>query len=301
MMPAEKKPSVSVIIVSYQAGEVLVRCVESVLDSAVQQVIIVDNGSTDGSVQSLHTRYGDDTRIHWLSFTKNIGYSAAGNRAFSFVQSAYVLYLNPDCVVHKGAVNALSQALSTHSSAAMVGPLLLNPDGSEQAGGRRNHPTVGRVLSQVLYLWRLSATIFPAVNMNMFPIPCIPTKVEAISGACMLFRRESIEKVGGMDEKYFLHCDDLDWCMRMRTAGKEIYFVSDAQVTHIGGWCTQLQPISTEWHKHKGMVRLARKFSSPWTVILWWMGSWGYFVCRLPRLVYVAVRVKKNRLKKHGS
>ncbi|MFO7568493.1 MAG: glycosyltransferase family 2 protein, partial [Smithellaceae bacterium] len=91
-------------------------------------------------------------------------------------------------------------------------------------------------------------------------IPDGPVEVEAISGACMLVKREAFEDVGPMDENYFLHCEDLDWCMRFRQKGWQILFVPGARVVHDQGTCSREKPFFVEWHKHKGMMRFYRKF-----------------------------------------
>jgi hypothetical protein len=92
------------------------------------------------------------------------------------------------------------------------------------------------------------------------PLPDRPVEVEAISGAFMLVRRSALEKVGPLDEGYFLHCEDLDWCMRFKQAGYQILFVPDVVVSHVKGGCSVNRPVFVEWHKHKGMIRFYRKF-----------------------------------------
>ena len=92
------------------------------------------------------------------------------------------------------------------------------------------------------------------------PLPERPVEVEAISGACMMARREAVDDVGLWDEGYFLHCEDLDWCMRFRSKGWKILFVPSARVTHYLGVSSKSRPVFVEWHKHKGMMRFYRKF-----------------------------------------
>jgi hypothetical protein len=92
------------------------------------------------------------------------------------------------------------------------------------------------------------------------PLPAGPTPVEAISGAFMLVRREALEGVGPLDEGYFLHCEDLDWCMRFRGKGYQILFVPDVRITHDKGYCSRDRPVRVLWHMHRGMIRFYRKF-----------------------------------------
>jgi GT2 family glycosyltransferase len=101
--------------------------------------------------------------------------------------------------------------------------------------------------------------LFFDFHLHEQPLPDRPIEVEAISGACMLVRREAVADVGGWDENYFLHCEDLDWCMRFRQKGWKIVFVPSARVTHAQGACSRKRPVFVEWHKHRGMMRFYRK------------------------------------------
>ena len=102
--------------------------------------------------------------------------------------------------------------------------------------------------------------LFFDFHLDKQPLPHAPIEVEAISGALMLVRREAINDVGPWDENYFLHCEDLDWCMRFKQKNWKIVFVPDAPVTHFQGTCSRARPFFVAWHKHKGMLRFYRKF-----------------------------------------
>jgi len=102
--------------------------------------------------------------------------------------------------------------------------------------------------------------LFYDFHLHKQPLPDSPIEVEAISGACMLVKRDVMEDVGLWDEGYFLHCEDLDWCMRFRQKGWKILFVPDARIIHVQRVSSQSSPVFVEWHKHKGMVRFYRKF-----------------------------------------
>jgi GT2 family glycosyltransferase len=163
----------------------------------------------------------------------------------------------------------------------MVGPHLLNPDGSEQAGGRRRLPTPSLVLfrgAATLGLGRFLPLQMPDYLLHQDPLPSSPVAVEAISGACMMVRREMITDVGPLDEQYFLHVEDLDWCMRAHRAGWKIWFVPDAKVVHQKGISSQVQPLTVEYYKHKGMVRFYSKLlgetRSHWLLALVTAGVW---------------------------
>ena len=145
----------------------------------------------------------------------------------------------------------------------MAGPLLLNADGTEQAGGRRVIPTPETAFSRMFGLLPLRR-VFPGLVRDYAqheePLPDGPIDVEAISGACMLVSRAAVDRVGFFDEGYFLHCEDLDWCVRFHQSGYRIVFVPDAKVMHAKGVSSASHPFATEYYKHRGMVRFYRKF-----------------------------------------
>jgi GT2 family glycosyltransferase len=155
------------------------------------------------------------------------------------------------------------EALRLDNSVGMVGPLLMNTDGTEQGGARRAVPTPWRSFVRAFGLARLSnrwPRLFFDFYLNKQPLPEDSIEVEAISGACMMVKREAMIEIGEWDEAYFLHCEDLDWCMRFRQKGWKILFVPSAQINHALGGCSRSRPIFVEWHKHKGMMRFYRKF-----------------------------------------
>ena len=175
----------------------------------------------------------------------------------------------------------------------MVGGLLLNPDGTEQGGGRRAVPTPWRSFVRAFGLYRLSQR-WPKLFFDFYqhkqPLPDKPIEVEAISGACMLVSRDAIDDVGKMDEDYFLHCEDLDWCMRFRRNGWKILFVPDVKIIHFQGTCSKSNPIFVAWQKHKGMIRFYRKFfKHQYPGLLMWAVVVGVWIRFLVTAVYYLV------------
>ncbi len=251
-----------VVIVNFNAGSYLSEAVRTARSaSLVQRIIVVDNASTDSSLETL-----GDYRIEDVSIIKNdsnLGFGAACNIGIGAGDASYILILNPDCQVQVGAIERLISVLRTTPSAGMAGPLLLNSNGTEQAGGRRVIPTPGRALSRGLGLLPLRR-FFPGLlsdfALHEEPLPENPVEVEAISGAAMLVSRAAVNKVGLFDEKYFLHCEDLDWCVRFRQSGYRIIFVPDAKIVHEKGVSSISRPFASEYYKHRGMVRFYRKF-----------------------------------------
>ena len=175
----------------------------------------------------------------------------------------YFLFLNPDCLVAAEAAKALLDALRSDEQIGMVGGLLINPDGSEQAGCRRAVPTPWRSFIRAFGLSRFESRwprLFFDFHLHNQPLPDQAIEVEAISGACMLIKSLALKEVGHWDEGYFLHCEDLDLCMRFRQQGWKILFVPSAHIIHAQGVCGRSRPIFVEWHKHKGMIRFYHKF-----------------------------------------
>jgi len=258
------RDAVSVIVVNHNAGKLLGDCVESTLSQACE-VIVIDNASDDGSVEAVTVIAGASARLNVTSNSQNIGFSAACNQGARLATGDFLLFLNPDCVPSSDALDEMLEVMERNPEAGMVGGFLCNPDGTEQAGGRRSVPTPWRSFVRAFGLTTLRdrwPRLFDGFDLSAKPLPDHPVEVEAISGACMLVRREAYCQVGPLDEGYFMHCEDLDWCMRFRQKDWKVIFVPDAKVVHHLGVCSRGRPYFVEWHKHRGMVRFYRKFFS---------------------------------------
>jgi GT2 family glycosyltransferase len=256
-------PLVSVAIVNFNCGQLLASAVGAALSSPVSvEVIVADNGSSDGSLAFLRSRFGTHPRVRIIENRENLGFARANNGILRHAKGQYILLLNPDCVVYPDTITRMLTAMEAYPKAGVGGCMIRNPDGTEQAGARRAVPTPWRTFVRVLRLNRLfpDHPRFRSFDLNREPLPDGPASVEAISGAFMLVRREVLEQVGPLDEGYFLHCEDLDWCMRFRQAGWQVMFVPAAEAVHWKGACSFDRPIRVMWHKHRGMVRYYRKF-----------------------------------------
>lgn len=230
---------ISVIIVNFNTGSLLSSCVASVLASNIPvQVIVADNGSQDSSIAELKINFAEDPRLTLIENHENLGFAKANNVALPFTQGDFILFLNPDCIIRPDTLEQMLLVLTEHPEAGMAGCLIRNPDGSEQAGCRRSVPTPWRTF---LRLTRLSSLAkyhasFESYVQTGRPMPEQPVPVEAISGAFMLVRRAAIDQIGVMDEGYFMHCEDLDWCMRFRQRELAILFVPQVEILHVGGY-----------------------------------------------------------------
>jgi GT2 family glycosyltransferase len=276
--------TVSAVIVNYNAGSLLLESVRALLEhNSDAEAIVIDNGSVDDSLERMRRALGCHPRLTIVKNGANLGFARAANIGLARARGEFLLLLNPDCLVLPRTVATMIEVLRACPKIGMAGCLIRNPDGTEQAGCRRSVPTPWRALVRTLHLGRLfpNHPWFSGFELIRQPLPATPVFLEAISGAFMLVRRQALMEVGYLDEKYFLHCEDLDWCMRFRQAGWKILFVPGVEVVHYQGTCSQRTPLFVLWHKHKGMIRFYRKFFQHqypwWLMFLVMAGVWTRF------------------------
>lgn len=254
---------VDVIIVNFNAGEHLLACVQSVLTSTVPvKIFISDNGSTDQSLALLEQSIGYHPQVFIQKNEKNLGFSRGNNVVLDKTNANYLLFLNPDCILKPDTLEPLIAEFDKKPRVGMIGCLIRNTDNTEQVGCRRNIPTPWRALVRMLrlYRWMPKHALFENFILTDQSLPQEPVLVEGISGAFMLVQRKAIDEVGVLDEKYFLHCEDLDWFMRFNLMKWNILFVPHVAITHVKGVCSQTTWFKVLWYKHKGMIRFYRKF-----------------------------------------
>lgn len=287
---------VRVGIVNYNAGAHLERCVQSLLStSTVEDIYIVDNASSDDSLRRVEARDIPADKVHVLRNAQNRGFASGVNQFLELASAEYLLIVNPDCAVNNETVSKVCAALDAAPKVGMAGCLLLNPDGTEQRGGRRNMPDPANSLRRIFHGSAHARRGFDLVGT---PLPTETVEVEAISGAFMLVRRAAVVEVGPMDEGYFLHCEDLDWCLRFRQAGWKILFVPDATAVHQKGVSSKSRPLFVLWHKHRGMWRFYQKFyrtqhSAAFNVLVW-LGIWARFSLLMPAATVSRLRRRGN-------
>jgi GT2 family glycosyltransferase len=265
---------VSVIIVNFNAGNYLTECVKLVLASTVSvEIFISDNGSVDDSIALLRSTFPNEPRLHIKENNANLGFAKGNNIVFPATSDDYVLFLNPDCLIQPDTIEKMIAEMIKDPAVGMAGCLILNPDGTEQAGCRRSIPTPWRTLVRVLHLNKLfpNHPRFDDFILSYKALPLQPVFLEGISGAFMLAKRSAVEQVGLLDEGYFMHCEDLDWFMRFRQVGWKILFVPHVTITHVKGVCSKGRPLRMLWYKHKGMIRFYRKFfRKQYSIVLLW-------------------------------
>ena len=254
----------SVIIVSYDSAGCISKCLQSILrEPRVGRVIVIDNASADNSQALLRDWAAREPRVQLVENTRNLGFAVAVNQGLQRVESEFTLLLNPDCVVGANTIRRVLEVLRSQPTTGMAGCMIRNVDGSEQRGCRRYSPTLQRVVARFTRREQTDGERTAGFEQHLEPVPEAPTEVEAISGAFMCVRRTAIEQVGLLDEGYFLHAEDLDWCLRFRKAGWRILFVPDVQAVHDRGFSSRQHLMTVHWHMHRGMLRYYGKFLAP--------------------------------------
>ena len=224
-------PDLSVVVVNYNAGDYLGRCLGSIASSAgdvTLETLVVDNASRDGSADRVAAEHPG---VRVIRNDVNRGFAAAANQGIAATDAPFVLLLNPDAEVSAGTLGALVKVARERASAGAIGPLVRNPDGSLQPSARKV-PGLGEALGHAFL-----GPFFPgnrwtrAYTMAGWD-RASERDVEWISGSAMLLRREAIERTGGFDEGYFMYVEDVDLCARLRASGWRVLFSPEVEVVH---------------------------------------------------------------------
>ena len=225
-------PEVSIIIVSYNTKNLTLSCISSVVKEGSKlskEIIIVDNGSRDGSLESIAAidTKKSEIPIRLIKNDENLGFSKANNQGIKIAKGKYILLLNSDTQVEKRAIIELIEFAEKNPEAGVVGPKLLNPDRTVQPSVF-NLPTVSRAIQQY---WLAKKRILD----KYFPAGSEPVEVESLVMAGFLITPKAFEKVGLLGERYFMFYEDLDFCRRVRYAKLKVYYLPTAEVSHYHG------------------------------------------------------------------
>lgn len=247
-MPSKPQRSsplrLSVIIVNYNVRDFLHHALAS-LHKAMKgirgEVFVVDNASDDGSVAMVRSRFPG---VRLIVNQENLGFAKANNIALQKTRGEYVLLLNPDTVVQEDTLRVMMKFFDENPDAGIAGCRILNPDGSFQLACRRSFPSAWVAFTRISGL----ATLFPSSRMfgkyNLtYLSPDETYEVDAVSGSFMMIRRDAFKAVGGLDERFFMYGEDLDWCYRVQKAGWKNYYVHSTKIIHYKGESTRRSSI----------------------------------------------------------
>ena len=273
------EPSLAVVIVSYNVRADLDRCLRSVVgrtEPFPTEVVVVDNGSTDGTLELVHR---DWPTVRALAAAGNVGFSRGSNLGIRASASDFVLLLNPDTDVPDGQLQVLVRALLAHPDTAAVGPRLVDGDNRpELSFGPMVSPWgefTQRRLVRAYQAGRAWAVTRVARDTRQ------PGPRDWVSGACLLARRADLEAVGLLDERFFMYTEDVDLCAAFRARGRAVRFVPEATVRHLRGRSVAAAPAATERRRRQSQLAFYRKHHPAWAPLLaWWLRRRGVDVHR---------------------
>lgn len=291
---------VSVIIVNWNAGKYLQGTIESLVDKAKDisyELILVDNNS-DENEQSF--RYIDEVLLKWDNFTfvkssVNLGFAKANNIGMSIAKGRNLLILNPDVVMHNNVLKTLSDYLDNNENVGMVGPKVLNFDGSFQQPCLRGKPYPKDTLFHIVGL----AKAFPKNEyFNGYAMWNVDREeindCWALSGCCMMVKQSLFDQIGGMDEQFFLYQEETDWGIRTKNIGKTVVYNPFAVVTHYQGVTTKKIQAKSVLIFTQSMMKFFKKhFWNNYNIFqkaFWTTLIWGNFI-----LKYIKLTIKNGK------
>lgn len=302
-MSDDRAVGISVVIVTYNSENEIVACLDSLLEEVKgfsSQVVIVDNNSTDSTLESL-----DKIKSKWcysanklelITNNTNLGFTKALNQGLKKCRGNYILTLNPDTVLQVSCITKLANALNHDDKIGIVAPQLLNPDGSIQPSCRRfpRRQDVLWEISGLSYLFRKSKQ-FNRWKMGEFK-HLSRLDVDQPQGACLLFRRMILDSVGYWDESFPMFFSDVDWCKRVKSEGYKILFEPAAKVVHHKGVSVSRNRAKMIWTSHRSFYEYFKKHKKKFLFVNEIFGV-ILFVSGIFRIVLVSIfdRITKNR------
>jgi len=254
--------SVDVIILSYYTGDILFKCIKSVREMrGLNKIIIVNNGNPTEVETKLLSLSQTDSSIIYVSGHGNIGFSRGCNLGESFATAEFLLFLNPDCVMTDNDILTKLKHALDDPKYKVATCKILNSDGTIQKTCRRNLLTPQIALAESLSLHKIS-NIFKPLNCPTTEIDNLPaiSEIPALSGALIFTTKQYYQDIGGLSEQYFLHVEDMDFCMKVHNHGDKIAFVKDAVVTHILSTSSNTTNKFLESHKARGFIIYITKY-----------------------------------------
>jgi GT2 family glycosyltransferase len=256
----DQSVDLSIIIVNYNVKDYLSQCLNSIFASITNftiEVIVVDNNSTDGSVEFIKNNYPS---VILLASSKNLGFGVANNKAFEIAKGRYLLLLNPDTVLQEDTLQAMYDFMEQKKDVGISGCKVLNPNVTLQLACRRGIPTPWVAFTKLFGLQSLfpKSKLFGQYNLTYLP-PDDFAYVDAISGSFMFVRREVYEQLGGFDPNFFMYGEDLDFCLRAKQNNWKIAYFPKTSIIHYKGQSTKRGYFDNTYHFFKSMEIFTRK------------------------------------------
>jgi len=231
-----KRLDVSVIIVNYRTPDYTIKAIESVVRNCPglsREIIVVDNASNDDSIKRILSCWRDN--IILIQNQENVGFAKANNQGMQIARGRYYFLLNSDAEVLKNGIEQMIKYANEYPDIGILGCTVLSADGHQQFSCWKKY-TVWYLFLRALYLYRIIPDGWLGnVNLNQYGRPVNNTNVEVVSGCVMLVRRDAVDRVGMFDERFFMYCEDMDWCIRMNQSGYRVHFQAEPRIIHYGG------------------------------------------------------------------
>jgi GT2 family glycosyltransferase len=277
---------VDVVIVNYNSGRNLPACLESLgpeLAGYTSHVVVVDNGSTDGSERVART----DGDVLLVRAERNLGFARGANLGARQCAAPYLLFVNPDARLLPGALGPLVADLEANPRCGAVAPSVVNEDGSAQGNARGDPSPLTGLFGRSGLIRRLvpnaAVSRRNVIEAAVVSPGACGIEVDWIAGSCMLCRRQAFEATGGFDERYFLYWEDADLCRRLRNEGWVVRFRPDARVVHIGGASSRhaRARATCEFHRSAYRYYATHEVPSPWHPLRWAAGALLFTRCAI--------------------
>ncbi len=270
-------PKVSIIIVNYNVKDFLSQCLNSIYNSQTDfnfEVIVVDNNSSDSSVELIKRHYPQVTLI---ALDRNFGFGTANNKGFEVALGKYILILNPDTILQENTLQVMYEYMESNSDVGIAGCKVLNSDGTLQLACRRGFPTPWVAFTKLFGLQKLfpKSKFFGKYNLTYLD-PNDFAYVDAISGSFMFARRQVYEQLGGFDSNFFMYGEDLDFCYRAKLNGWKIAYVPTTSIVHYKGQSTKRSIVDNTFHFFRSMEIFTRKHFGKSILFIWFI-KFGIF------------------------
>lgn len=259
-----KSVDVTVSIVNWNTRDYLRKCLESVLaqDSGISiEINVVDNASSDGSAAMVRSEFGNHVRL--IAMPRNAGFAAAQNQSIRLASGRYIFLLNPDSVLNSPDVlRKMVDFMDANQDVGFLGPKVINPDGSLQYSARRfptmlaagfRHTLLGRLFPNNAFVRRYLMTDWAHDRI---------ADVDWLSGSALLVRKETIQQIGLLDERFYMYLEDVDWCRRAHDAGWRVVYFPEVTVIHKIGGASDQNPVEMIKEHHKSMLRYFLKYNA---------------------------------------
>ena len=275
---------IAAVVVTHESAATIDDCLSRLRAArGVVQVRVVDNDSRDATVAIVQRHAASDPRVHFIANPDNPGFAAACNQGARDSDAQWLAFVNPDCLPGPDTFARLLAHAGAAGGDALLGADLVDGAGVRDGAARRNDPDFAAMLRGP---FRASS----GRPLDVAPDDAQPLqRVEAISGALMLLPRVLFDRIGGFDEGYRLHVEDLDLCRRAREAGALVAVANDVRVVHVRGVSSRSRPGFSEWHKHRGMWRYFSRFEAPRRGPAVragvWLSIWLHWLSRLPAVL----------------